>query len=124
MPQARILFVFSLFALGRGQAIYRRVRDCLSKEFAMVCLKEEALKTLNETIMSDQPLTLYDSIDIVRDPSYKVNETEVELPVNATLRSEKLNDLLYEKFEEFVASRAVKFNLNSVFEGKHNDRCP
>lgn len=84
----------------------------------MVCLKEEALKTLNETIMSDQPLTLYDSIDIVRDPSYKVNETEMELPENATLRSEKLNDLLYEKLDEFVASRTIKLNLNSVFEGK------
>lgn len=85
----------------------------------MVCLKEEALKTLNETIMSDQPLTLYDSIDIVRDPSYQVNETEVDLPENATLRSEKLNDLLYEKLDEFVASRTIKLNLNSVFEGKH-----
>lgn len=90
----------------------------------MICLKEEALILLNETIVSDKPVTIYDMIDVVKDPNYHSNTTEEPLPKDASLRSEKLTQMLEEKMDELIHSRTVKLNLNSVIqEGKYCSEC-
>lgn len=98
---------------------YQRVRDCLSKEYAMVCLKEEALKTLDEAVTSNEAVTLFNTIDIVKDPTFQLNTTDEGLPENVTMRDAKLNSLLSRKFDDFINSRTIKLNLNSVVEGKN-----
>lgn len=82
----------------------------------MVCLKEEALMTLNETIESDKPVTIYNMIDIVKDPNFVSNATEEPLPKDASRRNERLTEMLEDKMDELIQSRTVKLNLNSVIE--------
>lgn len=82
----------------------------------MICLKEEALITLNETIESDKPVTIFNMIDILKDPNYKSNITDELLPKDASQRSERLTEMLEEKVDELVQSRTVRLNLNSVIE--------
>lgn len=118
----KFVFLLLLVSFAACQAqyggIYTKLKDCLSSANAIVCLKEEALHAINETIYSDQPITLYEMVDIVKDPKYSPNDTDEALPEDADLRSVKLNELLYEKIDEFVSSRTVQLNLNSVIEGK------
>ncbi|RZB40379.1 hypothetical protein BDFB_003542 [Asbolus verrucosus] len=84
-------------------------RECLSKSHPGVCLKERALDALNETILSDKPFTLYDMVDIERNPDYHFNNSEgAHLPEEATARSSKLTDVLYNMIEEFFKSRVIK----------------
>lgn len=99
-------------------SIPRKIRDCLGQDTPTLCLKEKALAIINETIMSDAPLNIYGIVDIVKDPDYKPNTTHLEsLPADDKERSLKLNSLLYEKLDEFIQSRSVKFSLGSMFEG-------
>lgn len=116
----RVVFLLVSFAACQAQygGIYTKLKDCLGSANPVVCLKEEALHAINETIYSDQPITLYEMVDIVRDPKYSPNDTGEALPEDADLRSVKLNELLYDKIDEFVSSRTVQLNLNSVIEGK------
>lgn len=117
------VFLLVCFATCKAQygVIYGKLKDCLTSENAVVCLKEEALHAINETIYSDHPITIYEMVDIVRDPNYTANNTEGTLPEDADLRSAKLNELLFEKVDEFISSRTVQLNLNSVIEGEfHN----
>lgn len=113
-----LLAAFSAICQAHYINIYAKLKNCLSSENAVVCLKEEALHAINETIYSDQPITLYDMVDIVRDPNYAPNKTEETLPQDSSLRSVKLNELLFEKLDEFISSRTVQLNLNSVIEGR------
>lgn len=117
-----IFLMVAFFAVSQAQhsGIYSKLKDCLSSENAVVCLKEEALHAINETIYSDTPLTFYEVVDIVRDPNYKPNNTEEALPEDATQRSTRLNELLFEKVDEFISSRTVQLNLNSVIEGERS----
>lgn len=104
--------------------IYTKLKDCLSAKNAVVCLKEEALNAINETIYSDKPITLYEMVDIVKDPQYISNNTNEALPEDMDLRSAKLNELLFEKLDEFFSTRTVQLNLNSVIEGESNSLHP
>lgn len=117
----KTLVLLSLF-LASCQAhfaeVYEKLRDCLGSKNAVVCLKEEALNAVNETVHSDQPITIYDTVDVVRDPNYKINDTGEALPEDAALRSRRLTELLYEKMEEFLSSRTLQLRLNSVIEGE------
>lgn len=104
--------------LGHDASVVRKIRDCLGQDYAVLCLKEKALDALNQTIMSDKPLNLYGMLDIVKDPNYVPNAIDVSaLPEDVGERSSKLNNLLYDKVEEFFESRSMKINLASVFEG-------
>lgn len=99
-------------------SLIKKIRECIIQEQAILCLKERALDVLNETIFNEKPLNVYGVIDIVKDPNYKVNETEESLPNDLIERNDKLNRMLYDKVEEFVQSRSMKINLSNVFEGK------
>lgn len=113
-----LLVVLSAACKAQYNDIYIKLKDCFGSANAVVCLKEEALNAINQTIYSDKPITLYEMVDIVRDPNYSPNTTEETLPAEASLRSAKLNELLFEKVDEFISSRTIQLNLNSVIEGK------
>lgn len=103
---------------GRDIPILRSIRECIRSNSSIVCLKERALKIIDEAVASDQPLQLTEYVDIVRDPSYQMNLTEEEsLPRSLKERSEKLTDLLSRRVDEFFESRTLKLNLAKVFEG-------
>ncbi|KAF2894131.1 hypothetical protein ILUMI_12045 [Ignelater luminosus] len=99
-------------------ALLRRVRECLSKPLAMICLKEEALGVLNRTIMSEKPMKFFETVEIAKDSNYRPNLLDNELPEDPTERGKKLNSLLYHKVEEFFESRSIKFSLANTFEGR------
>lgn len=42
----------------RGGSMYARVRGCLGESQVVLCLKEEALDVVNDTLTSDQPVSL------------------------------------------------------------------
>lgn len=100
-------------------SILKSIRECFQGNKCIVCLKEKLLMIIDEALTSDQPLEISDFVDIVRDPNYKLNTTEDEakLPKDPTERSEKLNDLLTKRVDDFFESRTIKFNLAKVVEG-------
>lgn len=99
-------------------SILRSIRECFRGNSSIVCLKERAFELIDEAVISDQPLQISDYVDIVRDPAYKVNMTdETDLPKDMNERSDKLNDMISRRVDDFFESRTVKFNLARVFEG-------
>lgn len=117
----KVIFLISVLSVAcqaQYNDIYTKLKSCFSSPSVVLCLKEEALHVINETIYSDKPITIYEMVDIVRDPTYSSNKSEEILPEDASLRSIKLNELLYEKVDEFISSRTVQLNLNSVIEGR------
>lgn len=107
-------------AIAQDVSILRSIRECLKSPMSTVCLKERALTLIDEAMVSEKPIKVLDYVDIVRNPSYQPNTTNLEvLPRDLKERNEKLNDMLLQKVDEFFQSRTVKFNLGSVFdEGK------
>lgn len=118
MKKTIILLVVFSVCQAQYNDIYTKLKNCFNTASVVVCLKEEALKAINETIYSDKPITLYEVVDIVRDPNYSSNKSEESLPDDVSIRSNKLNELLYEKVDEFISSRTIQLNLNSVIEGR------
>lgn len=99
-------------------SVIKRMRECFTKDYTIVCLKERALDVINDTIFSDKPMNVYGLINIVKDPNFQANSTDDNnLPIDVNERNVKLNEMLYEKVEEFVESRSMKINLSDVFEG-------
>lgn len=118
LPSTLLLLSVIQITCAFEPPILKRVRECLSRPLAMICLKEEALEVLNRTIMSEKPMRIFDTIEIAKDSNYRPNLFENELPEDATERNKKLNSLLHRKVEEFFESRSIKFSLANTFEGK------
>ncbi|KAK4875564.1 hypothetical protein RN001_011986 [Aquatica leii] len=110
-------FFVTTISSNQDPIVLRRIRECLSKPHAIICLKEEAVDFLNRTIMNDRPMRFFDMIDIEKDPNYRCNIT-VDLPDDINERSAKLNDVLYHQVENLFESRTVKFSLANVIEGR------
>lgn len=92
-------------------------KQCFYKKDPIYCLKELAIRALNETIMDDRPIVI-GYMEIQKNPDYFVNATaEDNLPDGVSERSSKLSDVLLDKLEEFFKSRTVKLNLSNAFEG-------
>lgn len=115
-----VIICVSFINVGLTQdfSLIKRMRECFTQDYTIVCLKERALDVINQTIFSDKPLNVYGLINIIKDPNFQVNTTEDNnLPSDVNERNIKLNDMLYDKVEEFVESRSMKINLSDVFEG-------
>lgn len=97
----------------------KKIRECIASDQAILCLKERALDALNETTLSDKPITIYGVIDIVKDPAFVLNDTLESnfLPRDLKARSAKLNDMIYDKVEDFLGSRTIQIRLGDIFEG-------
>lgn len=93
-------------------------RECLGKDHAIVCFKEKALDAINETILSDQPITFFHNmVDIEKNPQFHIDTLPgIQLPDDVQSRNSKLSDVLYEKIEELFKSRIIKFNMAPAFE--------
>ncbi|KAK5644797.1 hypothetical protein RI129_006097 [Pyrocoelia pectoralis] len=120
MLQCALIFLSVAILLGSAQETipFKRIRECLLKPHVIVCLKEEAVDILNKTIMSEQPMRIFDMIDIEKDPNYRCNISGKDLPEDISARSAKLNDILYHQVEDLFESRTVKFSLANVIEGR------
>lgn len=122
MSILRSCFLLSVTILHMGFcqniSVIKRIRECFTQEHTALCLKEKALDVINETIISDKPFNIYGLVDIIKDPSYKQNITEEYLPTDINQRSDAINQMLYDKVEEFVESRSMKINLANIFEGE------
>ncbi|KAF5286530.1 hypothetical protein FQR65_LT12534 [Abscondita terminalis] len=110
-------FLATIYGNNQDPLVLRRVRECLSKPHAIICLKEEAVDLLNRTIMNERPMRFFDMIEVEKDPNYRCNLT-VDLPDDINERSARLNDVLYHQVEELFESRTVKFSLANVIEGR------
>ncbi|CAH0555722.1 unnamed protein product [Brassicogethes aeneus] len=94
-------------------------KKCLGDKYPIMCFKERALDVLNETIMSDAPITFIDGLIIERNPEYIPDTIEEQnLPSEASARSSKLSNILHEMIEDFFKSRTLKVNLAPQFEGR------
>ncbi|GLV32667.1 hypothetical protein CBL_00626 [Carabus blaptoides fortunei] len=114
-----IVLVLLLLQENNAQdiSILRSVRECLRTNSSMVCLKEKALRIIDEAMVSDKPLKVSDYVDIVKDPNFQPDKSNLQvLPKDLKQRSEKLNDMLVKKVDEFFESRTIKFNLANVFD--------
>ncbi|XP_017778916.1 PREDICTED: uncharacterized protein LOC108564365 [Nicrophorus vespilloides] len=107
-----------LQAAATDLSMLKRIRGCLTHDGPVVCLKERALDVLNETIMSDKPMSLYGIVDVVKDPGYKASVDVEDLPRDLASRNLKLNEMIYDKVEEFFASRSLSLNLGNIIEGR------
>lgn len=114
------LLVLCLSHLTKGQeiSIFKSIRECLRENSTALCLKERALKIVDEAVTSDQPIPVNDYIDIVRDSSYQVNLTaEEDLPRDLKERSESLTQLLIKRVDDFFESRSMKFKMAKIMQG-------
>lgn len=122
MFSVRILSIVLVLYILRGNnaqdtSILRSVRECLRTNSSVVCLKEKALRIIDEAMASDKPLKVSDYVDIVKDPNFQPDKSTLQvLPKDLQQRSEKLNDILVKKVDEFFESRTIKFNLANVFD--------
>lgn len=121
-----ITIVLALLAFNEANAqdltIIRHIRECLKGPTTVVCLKEKALKIIDEAMISEKPLKVMDMVDIVRNPNYVANKTDLqELPRDLKERNEMLNDMLIQKVDEFFQSRTVKFNLANIFKTEEEE---
>lgn len=112
------IFLISHLAQGQEYSLIRSVRECLRNNETVVCLKERALGILDEAITSDQPISVNDYIDIIKDPGYQVNLTAKEdLPRDLKERSEMINQLLIKRVDDFFESRSMKFKMAKLVQG-------
>lgn len=94
------------------------IKQCLVLKYPAVCLKERALKALNDTIFVDEPIYL-GYIRIEKNRDYDWNSTKNDgLPNEISKRSIVLNDALYDKIQEFFKSRTIKLNVDEAIEGR------
>ncbi|KAF5290246.1 hypothetical protein FQA39_LY14800 [Lamprigera yunnana] len=118
IPKNALIFLLCAgLVSSQDSLIFRRIRECLSNKFAVVCLKEEAVDFLNRTILNERPMRFFDMIDVEKDPNYRCN-VSLDLPDDINERSAKLNAVLYHQVEELFESRTVKFSLANVIEGR------
>ncbi|KAH1017417.1 hypothetical protein HUJ05_008060 [Dendroctonus ponderosae] len=93
------------------------IKQCLVLKYPAVCLKERALKALNDTIFVDEPIYL-GYIRIEKNRDFDWNSTKNDgLPNEISKRSIVLNDALYDKIQEFFKSRTIKLNVDEAIEG-------
>ncbi|XP_018321591.1 uncharacterized protein LOC108734501 [Agrilus planipennis] len=114
-----ISLLMTEFGIAAGDVhIVHRVRKCIGKDYSMVCIKEELLDILNQTVMSHESFRLGNWMEIERDPEYVANHIDEDLPTNMEKRDEKLTELLYRKAEEYFESRSLRLHLADVIEGR------
>lgn len=95
----------------------KNVRQCLSSNNSAICVKEETLDLLNETIYSDEPIYLLGNINISRNKEYMPEFTQEAMPLEASQRSLVLNDAILTKIEDFFKSRLIQFKVSDSSEG-------
>ncbi|KAI4461709.1 hypothetical protein MML48_5g00002976 [Holotrichia oblita] len=95
----------------------KSVRDCLSSNNSAICVKEETLDLLNETIYSDEPIRLLGNINISRNKEYIPEFKQEAMPLEASQRSLVLNDAILSRIEDFFKSRLIQFKIADSSEG-------
>lgn len=121
---ALIIVYLDLSATQNVTDLFRSInsfKSCIGDRNPVLCVKEKALDALNETIMSDEPMRFFDTLTIERNPDYLTNETGEDLPQEASARSIKLTNILYDRIEDFFKSRTLKLNLAPAFEGNNSN---
>lgn len=115
---SNIVIVHSLSDVLKYLTKYKK---CFNQKHPVVCLKEKVLTALNETILDDRPIVI-GFVEIQKNPSYFTtindnNTDDTNSPAEATERSSRISDTLFDKIEEFFKSRTVKVDLSNAFEG-------
>lgn len=111
--------VTSIGVCAQDFSLYlRNVRNCLYGNDSVDCVKEETVDILNETVYSEEPIRLLNSIDIVRNKGYVPEYSEQFWMAKSTQRSVALSDAIFNKIEEFFKSRTIQFRIgDSIGEG-------
>jgi hypothetical protein len=89
--------------------IFPTVRQCITKSEVLECLKDEAIKTLDSAIQSDQEFKVNKFLSIKKNPNFHISEN------SDAGRSAKqdTNKLLTRKMVDLVKSRTFSFGFGS-----------
>lgn len=116
-----LVLYFIGYSTTQEISIIKSIRECVKENHTVLCLKERALKIVDEAVFSDQPIPVNDYLEIVRESSYKVNLTEEDnLPRDVNERNEILNQLLAKRLDEFFESRTMQLKMAQIVKGIYN----
>lgn len=110
----------------QNDSMIKKISDCFHSGDSLLCLKKHTLNALQDAIASERPISVSGYFDIVRDENFKtVDPTENEIEskalenqsMNSTARNMVLDDMLLQKFDQFLQSRSLKISLAPVIEG-------
>lgn len=116
---------------GNVRLVMKLVDECSRKDEVSICLKTKAVSFLDKLVRMKDPVPINDYLALARDPAAgnegqddkegpkTESELEATLPRSLEEKSNKLDDLLWDKISTLFSTRTVQFTVpTDVFEGR------